>query len=402
MTRCPHPHLTTVVAAFAAIVTVLAGGPAAAVAPPRVTAPHRAAPAPAAPAPSAAAGFTWAVQPSSASGPTGRAYFVYDAAPGRRLEDRVAITNLSRTPMTFAVYGADAFTTGDGGFALQPASRPAADVGSWVTLAERTYRIPAGKRVIVPFQLTVPANASPGDHAGGIVVSAAGVRADAAGRTVTVDRRVAARIYLRVAGAVRPALEVEALRIAYDNPVNPFGTGPVVVSYRLRNTGNVRLTGSGQVHVAAPFGWRLAGTEPVAVPELLPGAAFVVTEQINGLVPAGRLSVRVAVDPATVDGPLPTLSRTASTWAMPWIWLAVLLAGLAWLVVTRLRGARRRARTADAGSPPADGATASAAAAPAARSTPAPAVVPDAPGEGTRGAPAGVGRDGADRGGPAG
>ncbi|MFE0589756.1 WxL protein peptidoglycan domain-containing protein [Micromonospora echinospora] len=381
MTRCPHPHLTTVVAALAAIVTVLAGGPAAAVAaPPRATALRHAAPPPAtpplrlaAPAPSAPApaapsgaadGFTWAVQPSNASGPTGRAYFVYDAAPGRRIEDRVAITNLSRTPMTFAVYGADAFTTGDGGFALQPASRPATDVGSWVTLAERTYRIPAGKRVIVPFQVTVPANASPGDHAGGIVVSAAGARADAAGRTVTVDRRVAARIYLRVAGAVRPALEVEALRIAYDNPVNPFGAGPVVVSYRLRNTGNVRLTGSGQVHVAAPFGWRLAGTEPVAVPELLPGAAFVVTEQINGIVPTGRLSVRVAVDPATVDGPLPTLSRTASTWAMPWFWVAVLLAGAAWLIATRVRGNRRRARAADArtapataGSTPADAAT---------------------------------------------
>ncbi|MFI6821636.1 WxL protein peptidoglycan domain-containing protein [Micromonospora sp. NPDC050187] len=366
MTRCPHPHLTTtgrragavpnVVAALAAIVTVLAGGPAAAVAAPPRAALH-AAPAPATPVPAApsgaADGFTWAVQPSSASGPTGRAYFVYDAAPGRRIEDRVAITNLSRTPMTFAVYGADAFTTGDGGFALQPASRPATDVGSWVTIAERTYRIPAGKRVVVPFQVTVPANASPGDHAGGIVVSAAGVRADAAGRTVTVDRRVAARIYLRVAGAVRPALEVEALRIAYDNPVNPFGTGPVVVSYRLRNTGNVRLTGSGQVHVAAPFGWRLAGTEPVAVPELLPGAAFVVTEQINGIVPTGRLSVRVAVDPATVDGPLPTLSRTASTWAMPWVWVAVLLAGVAWLIVTRLR-TRRRARAAGAGTAPAE------------------------------------------------
>ncbi|MFI6226383.1 WxL protein peptidoglycan domain-containing protein [Micromonospora echinospora] len=371
MTRCPHPHLTTLVAALAAIVTVLVGGPAAAVAAPsRATALRHAAPAsatpalqlaapaPSAPAPAApsgaADGFTWAVQPSNASGPTGRAYFVYDAAPGRRIEDRVAITNLSRAPMTFAVYGADAFTTGDGGFALQPASRPATDVGSWVTLAERTYRIPAGKRVIVPFQVTVPANAGPGDHAGGIVVSTAGARADAAGRTVTVDRRVAARIYLRVAGPVRPALEVEALKIAYDNPVNPFGTGPVVVSYRLRNTGNVRLTGSGQVHVAAPFGWRLAGTEPVVVPELLPGAAFVVTEQINGIVPTGRLSVRVAVEPATVDGPLPTLSRTASTWAMPWFWLAVLLAGTAWLIVTRVRGTRRRARAADARTAPAD------------------------------------------------
>ncbi|WP_433533314.1 WxL protein peptidoglycan domain-containing protein [Micromonospora sp. CA-263727] len=350
MTRCPSPHLVAATAALTALATALAGGPAAALAaaPAPVVAPASglaAAPAPS-PSPSADAGFTWAVQPSGPDGPTGRSYFVYDAEPGQRIEDRVAITNLSKTPMTFAVYGADAFTTDDGGFGLHPASQLAVDVGSWAAFAERTYRVPAGERVIVPFQLTVPANASPGDHAGGVVASIAQV-ATGGGQRVNLDRRVAARIYLRVAGPVRPALQVEAMRIGYDNPLNPFGSGPVVTSYRLRNTGNVRLTGNAQVRVNAPFGIRMATTTPVEVPELLPGAAITVTEQINGVVPTGRLAVDVVVDPATPDRILPTVTRTATTWAMPWVWTAVLLAGLGWLLVTRLR-ARRRQRSTEA------------------------------------------------------
>ncbi|MEV6810812.1 DUF916 domain-containing protein [Micromonospora sp. NPDC051296] len=336
MTRCPSPHLVAAIAVLAALATALAGGPAAALA---------VAPAPTS-SPSADDGFTWAVQPSGPDGPTGRSYFVHDAEPGQRIEDRVAITNLSDTPMTFAVYGADAFTTADGGFGLYPASRPATDVGSWTVFAERTYRVPAGERVIVPFQLTVPANASPGDHAGGVVASIAQVQPTGGGQRVNLDRRVAARIYLRVAGPVRPALQVEAMRIGYDNPLNPFGSGPVVVSYRLRNTGNTRLTGTGQVRVNAPFGIRLADTAPVAVPELLPGAAITVTEQINGVVPTGRLAVDVVVDPATPDRMLPTVTRTVTTWAMPWVWTAVLLAALGWLLVTRLRARRRRRSTA--------------------------------------------------------
>ncbi|PZG01068.1 DUF916 domain-containing protein [Micromonospora endophytica] len=333
MTRCPSAHLVAVTAVLA----VLATGPAVA---------HAGAPAPsptgteADPA-GAEAGFTWAVQPSGPDGPTGRSYFVHDAEPGQRIEDRVAITNLSKEPMSFAVYGADAFTTADGGFALQPASQAPTDVGAWTSFAHRTYRVPAGKQVIVPFQLTVPANASPGDHAGGVVASIAQL-GSTGGQRINLDRRVAARIYLRVAGPVRPGLQVEAMRVGYDNPINPFGTGPVVVSYRLRNTGNVRLTGTAQVRLHAPFGLPLARTVPVPVPELLPGAAITVTEQINNVVPAVRLSADVVVDPASADRMLPTVTRTAGVWAVPWVWTVVLLAALGALLATRLPAARRR------------------------------------------------------------
>ncbi|WP_431916361.1 WxL protein peptidoglycan domain-containing protein [Micromonospora wenchangensis] len=306
------------------------------------------APAPAAPAPSpgptAAAGETgaarWAVQPSSAKGPTGRNYFIYDLAPGSTLTDHVGVTNLGDRPLTFDVYGTDAYTSTDGAFALLPADRPATDVGSWISVDRRTWTIPAGRRVDIPFRLTVPANATPGDHTGGVIGAVARVRTTADGQRVLVDQRLAARVYLRVTGPVRPAVTVEAVDVSYDNPVNPFGGGDMVVRYRLRNDGNVRVGGSGTVTVRAPFGREQARTSPTDLPELLPGATFTVTERITGVPPLLRLTAEVDIAATTTDTALPPVVRTTGVWAPPWLLLALLAGAAGW---AGLRWWRRRA-----------------------------------------------------------
>ncbi|MEV0944773.1 DUF916 domain-containing protein [Micromonospora wenchangensis] len=349
---------------------VLAAALLVATAPP---APATAAPAPS-PGPTAAAGETgaarWAVQPSSAKGPTGRNYFIYDLAPGSTLTDHVGVTNLGDRPLTFDVYGTDAYTSTDGAFALLPADRPATDVGSWISVDRRTWTIPAGRRVDIPFRLTVPANATPGDHTGGVIGAVARVRTTADGQRVLVDQRLAARVYLRVTGPVRPAVTVEAVDVSYDNPVNPFGGGDLVVRYRLRNDGNVRVGGSGTVTVRAPFGREQARTSPTDLPELLPGATFTVTERITGVPPLLRLTAEVDIAATTTDTALPPVLRTTGVWAPPWLLLALLAGAAGW---AGLRWWRRRAAAAagrpstpdPADTPAATSATGAAAAGPA-------------------------------------
>ncbi|MFY1703983.1 WxL protein peptidoglycan domain-containing protein [Micromonospora sp. WMMA1923] len=312
------------------------------------------------PAPTAAAGVTrWAVQPSSAKGPTGRNYFIYDLAPGSTVDDHVGVSNLSDRPLTFEVYGTDAYTTTDGAFALLPADQPATGVGSWVSFDRRRWTIDPGERADIPFTLTVPANATPGDHAGGVIGALAQTRTTADGQRVLVDQRLAARVYLRVTGEVRPAVTIEQVTVAYDNPVNPVGGGELVISYRLRNSGNVRTAGTGAVTVAGPLGWELARTSPVDLPELLPDAVFTVTERITGVPPAVRLRAEVDLAPTTVDTALPPVRRSAGLWAPPWLPLALLATAAGWFGVRHWRHRRATAatgtpaRTGDtAGSPP--------------------------------------------------
>ncbi|MFB6398553.1 WxL protein peptidoglycan domain-containing protein [Polymorphospora lycopeni] len=327
-----------------------------------VPTPVAAAPEPSSPATAPTdSGITWAVQPSDATGPTGRSYFVYDASPGQRIDDQIAVRNLGRTPLTLNLYGTDAFTTADGSFGLLPASQPPTGVGTWATIATRQVVVPAGRHVVVPFQLIVPADATPGDHAGGLIasVTAAGTTAD--GQRVNVDRRVAARIYLRVAGPLTPALQIETLRVTSHLPLNPLDRGTVEVRYRLRNTGNVRIAGMAHVGVDGPLRWKLARTGTVDVPELLPGGVTEVTERITGLPAAGRLDVAVTVTPSTMDVPLPAVTRTHGVWAVPWVLLVLgLLAAALAVGATRRRKPRtagRAASAADTDGRPADTAT---------------------------------------------
>ncbi|BCY05358.1 WxL protein peptidoglycan domain-containing protein [Actinoplanes sp. L3-i22] len=299
-------------------------------------------PAPAQAAP-AASDVRWSVQPSTAKGPDGRDYVIRRAAPGERLTDYVGITNLTTRPLTFSVYGTDAYTTDDGSFALLPAARKPTDIGSWTTLGATKYTVPANTRLDVPFAISVPADATPGDHAGGVVASIAEPQTTASGQQVLVDRRVAARVYLTVAGAVAPTLKIDSVRLEYAQATNPADGGVMTVRYLVHNTGNLRLSGTGTVRVTGPFGWELARTGGMVIPELLPGGSVTVTEKILGVQPTVRLAAEVSVVPASFEQRLPTVSRGTGVWAWPWALVAVLGAALLYLIL-RLVRRRRRAR----------------------------------------------------------
>ncbi|WP_432968621.1 WxL protein peptidoglycan domain-containing protein [Dactylosporangium sp. CA-233914] len=284
----------------------------------------------------------WSVQPAGSS--ANRSYFVYDAAPGQQIDDVVRITNRASVPQTFAVYGTDAYTTVDGAFDLLPASRRPTDTGAWITLGQRAYTVAAGASLDIPFRLSVPANAGPGDHAGGVIASVVSQQSTGDGARVNVDRRVAARVYLRVAGQARPAVRVETVTVSYDNPPHPFAGSTMTVTYRLHNTGNLRLSGAARLSVTGPFGLGLGRTPDIAVPELLPGASITVTERIAGIAPAGPLTARVVLDPATADGPLASVERSSTLWAVPWT--ALIAVALVVPAVLWLRRRRRRAAAA--------------------------------------------------------
>ncbi|WP_328463277.1 DUF916 domain-containing protein [Actinoplanes sp. NBC_00393] len=299
-----------------------------------------------APAPASAApgdtGVRWSVQPSTAKGPDGRDFIIRRAAPGERLTDYVGITNLTAKPQTFTVYGTDAYNTDDGSFALLAAAEKPTDIGSWIALGAREYTVPANTRLDVPFSITVPANATPGDHAGGVIASIAEEQTDANGQKVLVDRRVAARVYLTVAGAVAPTLKIDTVRLEYAQSANPADGGVMTVSYLVRNTGNQRLDGTGSVRVTGPFGWQLARTEAMEIPELLPGGSVTITERIVGVQPAIRLSAHVDVEPAAFDQKLPAVSRGTGVWAWPWVLIVVLGVAVLYLFFRFIRFIRRR------------------------------------------------------------
>ncbi|GAB7044192.1 MULTISPECIES: WxL protein peptidoglycan domain-containing protein [Catenuloplanes] len=304
-------------------------------------------PAPAPPAPAAPAAITWSVAPAGPAGPDGRPALDYTLDPGATLTDHVVVANHSRRTLTLRLYASDALTTAEGGFDLLPADRAPVDAGAWITPERDTIVLPSTSRVIVPVTVAVPATATPGDHAGGIVASLSARATGPDGSEVSVDHRVGTRVHLRVTGALRPELSVRDPAITRHTSWNPLRLPTLTAAYTVANTGNVRLAGARSIRTA---GRVFAAAD---LPQVLPGGEVRVTATTGGVWPLFRVPVEIAVEPVALDGRVldprpPTAVARTTVWLVPWSQLAALGALPALVAAGLLLRRRRRRRTAAA------------------------------------------------------
>jgi hypothetical protein len=286
---------------------------------------------------------TWSVAPASATGPDGRTRFDYVVEPGMRYDDHLAVRNLGEGDITLDLYAGDAVNTGTGGFDLLARDEPSTVVGNWVTVSSPQVVVPARDTVVVPFSVTVPADAEPGDHVGGLV---AALTTD--GDTpVEVERRVGSRLYARVAGAIDATVRIDSVTPSYRGTPNPAGTGEVDVTYTIVNDGNLRLSLLPSVSLSGLFGLGERSTTGEVLPELLPGNAVTLTQTLTDVWPLGPLDLRVTVEPVTsatqsLGGALPPTTADAFVWAVPWTALGAVVLFLG--IVVALWRIRRKIR----------------------------------------------------------
>jgi hypothetical protein len=298
---------------------------------------------------------TWGARPADNAQGASRPHFSYTLAPGAHLEDAWIVLNHGDKPLTLDVYAADGLVTPDG--QLNVANRDVApvDVGSWVDVDADHVTIPPGKSAEIPFTITIPSDATPGDHTGGIVSSLTGTDPAA----VTVERRLGARIYVRVDGELRPALRIERLTASHAGSTDLFPQGPLTVSFTVTNSGNTRMAGAAAVRLRGPFGLASRVVPLDDLPELLPGSSYDVSATVPDVPATVRLSVTAVVTPTSASAdeesgtPIAPVEARTSVWAMPWIPVGIVVLVLAWLAprcVRRVRAWRttRQARAAGA------------------------------------------------------
>jgi hypothetical protein len=286
---------------------------------------------------------SWSVGPADGPLGTGRPFFEYTLDPGATVEDAFTVRNDGATPLSLRVYAADAFTTREGTIDLLPASEQSVDSGTWVDLGATDVHLEPGETAVVPFTLSVPTDARPGDHPAGIVTSLLSDDADA---QVQVDRRLGSRLYVRVAGELSPSVDVSEPTVSFDGAWNPLALGRIDVSYTLTNTGDTRVTAVAASSAHGPFGVAALSTGAEQLPEILPGSSVEVRQSLDGVAALAWLGGAVNVIPTSVGVGAAQLDAVVAPYSIAAVPIATLLilAGalvIALGIVLLVRRARR-------------------------------------------------------------
>lgn len=289
--------------------------------------------------------LTWGIAPATPGEADDRVSFRLELEPGQSHTDHVEVTNFSDRPITFGLDASDGVVTDDGLFDLLPRSEEPTGSGAWIEIQDEVT-VEAGAGVVVPFTLTVPEDALPGDHPGGIAAGITTAVPDAQGSDVSFDARVGVRIHLRVAGDVVPQVTITELDATYETSWNPLEPGVLTLTWTVLNGGNVRLGAEQTLDVVGPFGLDPGVVAQVVASqrEILPGQSETVTVPVEAW-PLGPLTASIGstqnvVGEDVVDADLPVAEAGTTVWAVPWPWVVVLIAGL--VFVTGLLWRRRR------------------------------------------------------------
>ncbi|MEV4103369.1 hypothetical protein AB0J42_24185 [Nonomuraea sp. NPDC049649] len=287
---------------------------------------------------------TWSVVPAGADGPDGRSVIDLELAGGQQVVEHVAVINRSTEPVDFAIDANDGYLTSKGYFDMRPSDAEPTDGGAWITVPEKVT-IAAGATSVVPVTVSIPPNATPGDHPAGVTASLETVSGQ-----VRVQNRVGVRLNIRVTGDYVAKVAVTGVRAEYVGSWNPFAAGSVEVTYTVANEGNVRLVTDNQVltsTLAGENGWN----DPSAARsrELMPGGSRTYVARVPGAWPLGPIGTTVTAVPSPAGEPLPGVAAQqaavgTTVWALPWPQLgSIALLVLAFFAI-RLNAARRRRR----------------------------------------------------------
>jgi hypothetical protein len=296
---------------------------------------------------------TFGVSPSTPGRYDNRTYFGYRLAAPSHYGDYVSLNNYSAKPVALSVAAVDLSNAKDGSISAGLSQQDATDAGKWIKLDHSPEVIvppqtSAGPgQVVIPFTVDVPAGTTPGDHAGAIIATLTTISHDKNQTNLKLNQRVGARVLIRVAGALKPNMEITGLSATYEQTINPFGKGKAKVHYTIKNTGNTILGAKQSVTISDKFGdHRVPASDTPEIPLLLPGKSATMQFTVSDVRPLifEKLTVKVtplvqSSDQSSVHIGAVTASTTflAVPWALIGLILFVIAGGIALFLWRRHR-----------------------------------------------------------------
>ena len=254
-----------------------------------------------------------------------------DVEPGQVATFDVTVKNQTELALSFDVEAFDLRRSRAGTDSVELAERGEAPrgAGSWLTLTPQRWQADAATEQQITVTVRVPADARPGGHYAGLLVSADPIEAR---EGIGVRSQVSMYVFITVAGQFERRLDVD---VVSDSRWRWRG-GPTEWVVELRNSGDLHENVSGVVTVdgVVDADHRVALDPGI----LLPGERREQRIRVETRDAPDVLRAKARVDRDEAPSVQAVSSRTI---ILPW-WLLVLVAVATVVIVWRLRTRRRR------------------------------------------------------------
>lgn len=173
--------------------------------------------------------------------PRTESIFVHTLEPGEVKQEGVIVLNNTAERKTLEVYAADSEHSSGGGFACAQKSAARKDVGAWVELEENVVTLDSATNKTIPFTITVPENASAGEHNGCILVQEVKLQEGQKKAGASLSFRTGLRIAITIPGELTRKIEIVAFTISKQED------GDILLHPEVKNTGNVSIDADVQI-----------------------------------------------------------------------------------------------------------------------------------------------------------
>lgn len=173
------------------------------------------------------------------------------ANPGSVLTEEVVITNVSSEDKEYYIYKRDIVGVEEGGvpvFAEEGAEKTGYEMAEWISFQAEPVRVAAGDSVTLPITITIPSEATPGSHFGGVFISVEPPKLRQTGAGVGYE--VATIISIRISGDVIDDARVRS----FSTDKLFYSTKHVSFNAKIENQGNILIRPRGPLEIRSMLG----------------------------------------------------------------------------------------------------------------------------------------------------
>lgn len=261
------------------------------------------------------------------------------ADPGQVLKAQIRVRNVTQSKLVTTAQFEDFVAQGEEGqpkILLNPNEKSPYSLKEWLSTPNSVTLNP-GQRETINLTITVPKNASPGGHYG--LVRFTGVAPELQDSGVSLSASVGTLLLVNVSGNVTQSAKVAELYTSQNGKRKSlFEYGPIGVTTRVQNTGNIHIQPKGTIQITDIFGRNIyIGQLNESTRNVLPGSIRKFDNNYNKKLLFGPLKVKADLVYGT-DNQI--ASATKTIWVIPYKLIAIVILAILLLVVI-LKGYNR-------------------------------------------------------------